>query len=173
MYELYEKLIKATESKDPGDLTAASMNWISKAEENPFEETSPAFELFFKAKMAWMKWLNNGIDARRNRVRAKEYTAQIAMMHLPNPYKKEEAVVEPVVETKPDEVVAQTVQVEEPIHVLGVVPEEKTAEPEIAPVTEKKIEQKQPAETKHEVVREIKNPDPSHKKGQFFGKKKK
>lgn len=168
MYSLYEKLIEAYKANDEGTIGAASLNWIGQAKENPFPENTAAYDLFFKAKMAWVKWQNNGIDARRNRVRAKEYVSQIAAMGIPNPYQPEDP--QPVEEEKPAE--------PELIHVLGVVPEpveehEENIEPEIHPVAEQKIEEKQPEKVNYEPAKNNQRNDRNNDKRQFFGKKKK
>lgn len=168
MYSLYEKLIEAYKANDEGTIGAASLNWIGQANENPFPENTAAHDLFFKAKMAWIKWQNNGIDARRNRVRAKEYVAQIAAMDMPNPYQSEE--LQQATEEKTAE--------PELIHVLGVVPEpveehEENIEPEIHPVAEQKIEEKQLENITYEPVKEYQRNDHNNDKRQFFGKKKK
>ncbi len=169
MYSLYEKLIEAYKANDEGTIGAASLNWIGQANENPFPENTAAHDLFFKAKMAWVKWQNNGIDARRNRVRAKEYVAQIAAMDMPNPYPSEE--LQPAEEDKPAE--------PELIHVLGVVPEpveehEENIEHEIHPVAEQKNEEKQLENVVYEQpAKNNQRNDHNNEKHQFFGKKKK
>lgn len=168
MYSLYEKLIEAYKANDEGTIGAASLNWIGQANENPFPENTAAYDLFFKAKMAWVKWQNNGIDARRNRARAKEYVAQIAAIGLPNPYPPEELRL--AMEKTPAE--------PELIHVLGVVPEpveehEEIVEPVIHPVAEQKNEEKQPEKVNHEPAKNNQRNDHNNDKRQFFGKKKK
>lgn len=157
MRELYDKLLYAYKSGNEELFAASTRNWLTEEGENPFEENSPAYQLYFTALMYYKKWRAKVINYRNSKVQMIECAKKIAELNLPNPYPEEQHVVEP-----------------EPVHVLGVMPE---AEPEIEPVAETQVEpQIEPqieidpeANIETEPVKEEKEDE----KRTFFGKHKK
>ena len=111
-YELYEKVINAYKSGDENLFNASARNWIEGADIAPFEN-SEAVGLFGAAKHHYALWKSNGISSRVSKLRMINDVSKIAEMDLPNPYKEAKKRKE---EHK-----------EEPMHVLGVVPD-KTVE---------------------------------------------
>jgi hypothetical protein len=126
--ELYNKIINAS---DENSLQAAIRNWVAQEENNPFPVNTEAFHLFFKAKIAYQKWIANGIDSRRSKQRMLEYVKEIVNLGVVNPYANKndtEIVEEPaeeVVEEGAEEIVETPAEEpkKEPTHVFGVVPE--------------------------------------------------
>ena len=150
-YELYEKVLSSLDG-DEGTFNAAARNWVEGAENAPFEDDD-AKELFSTAKIACAAWRNKAINGRVSKIHMIECIRKIAEKNLPNPYPVEirEYGVDPEkvkLEDEPEAIQGVTIQVEEgkqialeteaktaekvieevksePVHVLGVVPEEK------------------------------------------------
>ena len=133
MFALYEKFIDTYKNGTNSEFEAAAFNFISAEPENKFE--GEGAELLFKAGIMYRRWRTQSISCKHARKEMFVLLKQLADMDLPNPYDKpeEEEVVEPepeVVEPEPETVepepeVVEEVVNEEPVHVLGVVPEEK------------------------------------------------
>ena len=127
MYELYDQFIEAYKNGTEGQFEAAAFNYIANESDNPF--TGNAAEVFFKAGIMYRRWKTQSISCKRARKELFVLMKELADMDLPNPYRKGE-VKEEVVEPEPNTVheepeVVETVQLDEPVHVTGVVPEEK------------------------------------------------
>lgn len=125
-YELYEDVINGL---DKENFSAYARNWIAGAEEAHFEDME-ANELFANAKRYFHLWCSNAINSRISKQRMVECVRKIAEKNLPNPYAPEmrEYGVDPEqvkIVDDPEAIKGSTVK-EEPEHVLGVVPEEKT-----------------------------------------------
>ena len=129
-YELYNKVLSAL-NEDEGTFNAAARNWVEGAEDVHFEDAE-ANDLFYTAKVACAAWRNKAINGRVSKLRMISCIRQIANKNLPNPYPKEESVQK----------IEEEVQ---PIHVLGVVPEqeepkeEPKQEPQEYPKEEKRF----------------------------------
>lgn len=133
MFALYEKFIDTYKNGTNSEFEAAAFNFISAEPENKFE--GEGAELLFKAGIMYRRWRTQSISCKHARKEMFVLLKQLADMDLPNPYDKpeEEEVIEPepeVVEPEPETVepepeVVEEVVNEEPVHVLGVVPEEK------------------------------------------------
>ena len=133
--ELYYKVVEAYRSGDENYFTASVRNWLYNADEAPFEN-SKARDLFAKAKVCYAHWKNKAIDGRVSKIRMIAYATNIIEMELPNPYKTVEEIEaeKPVEEIHEEEHIKEPEEeiqhenngtVGEPIHVLGVLPEEK------------------------------------------------
>ena len=132
MFALYEKFIDTYKNGTNSEFEAAAFNFITAEPENKFE--GEGAELLFKAGIMYRRWRTQSISCKHARKEMFVLLKQLADMDLPNPYDKpeEEEVIEPepeVVEPEPETVeepeVVEEVVNEEPVHVLGVVPEEK------------------------------------------------
>ena len=133
MFALYEKFIDTYKNGTNSEFEAAAFNFISAEPENKFE--GEGAELLFKAGIMYRRWRTQSISCKHARKEMFVLLKQLADMDLPNPYDKpeEEEVIEPepeVVEPEPETVepepeVVEEVVNEKPVHVLGVVPEEK------------------------------------------------
>ena len=138
MYELYEKVIKAYKENNENTLTAAAINWVSASEENPFNQDTPEHDLFFNALKSYRIWRSGAINARISKKRLVRFVREIAALDLPNPYKANSPKEE------------KKIVVEEPVHVLGVIPEEEIEEePEIKVEAEIATEEEQKSDKKH------------------------
>lgn len=150
--EIYDKVLEAYHENKNDKFEGRCFVWAEKAHENPFEEGSPARDLFFYAQLDYAKCAKKTIDCRRARVMFCENMKKIAELNLPNPYRTEQAEEHKVVTPE----VQDTIQLEEPEYVLGVVPnqeiddytvqvteapEEKPEEPVSEPEPEKEPEQ--------------------------------
>lgn len=132
MFALYEKFIDAYKNGTNSEFEAAAFNFISAEPENKFE--GEGAELLFKAGIMYRRWRTQSISCKHARKEMFVLLKQLADMDLPNPYDKPEEeeviehepeVVEPEPETVEEPEVVEEVVNEEPVHVLGVVPEEK------------------------------------------------
>lgn len=135
MFALYEKFIDTYKNGTNSEFEAAAFNFISAEPENKFE--GEGAELLFKAGIMYRRWRTQSISCKHARKEMFVLLKQLADMDLPNPYGEEkqeekpdlepenpeEEVVEPEPETTEEE--PEVVELEEPVHVLGVVPEEK------------------------------------------------
>lgn len=109
--------------------------------ENPFPKGSHEGHLYFRIHYCYGMWKRGGIDAKVNRIRMYRAAAELASMNLPNPF---EFDLEPLIEVEPETVsfealaeaeydmaVAEDiasgtyVPVTEPVHIMGVLPEEE------------------------------------------------
>lgn len=131
-FEMYNRVLSAV-NEDEATFNAAAKNWVENADEANFESLE-ARELFEKAKICCSIWRKGAINGRISKRKMIAYVKEIAEMNLPNPYDPNEIVKEIVVkeeikeEPKQEEVKAEEAKQEEPIHVLGVIPEETAAE---------------------------------------------
>ncbi len=122
MFALYEKFIDTYKNGTNSEFEAAAFNFISAEPENKFE--GEGAELLFKAGIMYRRWRTQSISCKHARKEMFVLLKQLADLDLPNPYDKpEEEVVEPEM-VEETEVVEEVVN-EEPVRVLGVVPEEK------------------------------------------------
>jgi len=121
MFALYEKFIDTYKNGTNSEFEAAAFNFISAEPENKFE--GEGAELLFKAGIMYRRWRTQSISCKHARKEMFVLLKQLADMDLPNPYDKPEEVVEP--ETVEETEVVEEVVNEEPVRVLGVVPEEK------------------------------------------------
>lgn len=182
MRELYEKMIAASKTTDEGLFVASARNWLAASEENPFNESSPAFDLYFKAKRCFTTWQSKAINYRNSKRQMIEYAKQLAALDLPSPYpeEKHEEMAQESVEEQHKEVVAPSAQSENVTHILGVIPENETKEAvveqlsveEYAETAETKSEQApiQKQNASYEKKHQPNNPNDKHA---FFGKRKK
>ena len=152
MKELYDKVIEAYKSGDENLLTAAARNWIEAGEENPFKPDTEESNLYFNACRAYRIWKSGGISSRVSKLRMVKFVKQIAELDLPNPYE--------IPKTKQPKKVKQVVT-EEPVHMFGVIPEEKKETPEMKESVEEEIKEE-----------ETLSKEPNDKRG-FFSKRKK
>lgn len=120
-YELYNRVLEAL-NEDEGTFNAVARNWVEGADSANFDNTE-ACELFMRAKQCDAAWRSKAINGRISKRRMIEYVRQIAVMDLPNPYDPNEIVEEPKIAEEVKEE-----HKEEPVHVLGVVPEEEEKE---------------------------------------------
>lgn len=109
--------------------------------ENPFPKGSREGHLYFRIHYCYGMWKRGGIDAKVNRIRMYRAAAELASMNLPNPFEYE---LEPVIEVEPEtvsfealaeaeydnavaeDIASETyVPVTEPVHIMGVLPEEE------------------------------------------------
>ena len=121
MFALYEKFIDTYKNGTNSEFEAAAFNFISAEPENKFE--GEGAELLFKAGIMYRRWRTQSISCKHARKEMFVLLKQLADLDLPNPYDKPEEVVEPEM-VEETEVVEKVVN-EEPVRVLGVVPEEK------------------------------------------------
>lgn len=182
MRELYEKMIAASKTTDEGLFVASARNWLAASEENPFNESSPAFDLYFKAKRCFTTWQSKAINYRNSKRQMIEYAKQLAALDLPSPYpeEKHEEMAQESVEEQHEEVVAPSVQNENVTHVLGVIPENEIKEKEEdQPAEETHIETVEPKYETASVQKQNVAPEKKHQpanqndKHAFFGKRKK
>lgn len=156
-YGLYNRVLEA-KNEDEGTFTAVARNWIEGAETAEFNNEE-ANQLFADAKRYCSLWRNKAINGKVSKLRMVACVKKIAEMDLPNPYDKNEP--EPVVEEPKaeepkesyfvSEIAAAVEEIkQEPIKVLGVLPEDdftkEDLEEKIEEVAEKvptdKIEEK-------------------------------
>ena len=157
MKELYDKVIAAYKSGDENAMNAAARNWVESCPDNPFEPGTEANNLYFEACRNYRLWKGNGISSRVSKVRMINRVKSIAALDLPNPYDKPK----------------KKVKKEEPVHVLGIIPEEKV-EPAVEPVVESavEIEPLEKSEPETIPVPQVSREPEDEKKG-FFSKRKK
>lgn len=157
-YELYNRVLTAI-NEDEGTFNAAARNWIEGADVAIFGNEK-AEELFMKAKQCCIAWRKGAINGRISKRRMIDYVREIVEMNLPNPYDPHEVIEKPieiveekVVEEKNENktVEEKVVETIEPVHVFGVVPDEKISEPEKnEPVIEDSKAEKQKEAPKEE-----------------------
>ena len=111
--ELYDKVILAYKAGDENMFNAAARNYAAKADDAPFDDPE-ARELFFSAKRNYHIWQNKAISGRVSKLRMIEDIRKLAEKDLPNPYLEQRKVIKK----------SEQVKKAEPVHVLGVVPEE-------------------------------------------------
>lgn len=104
--ELYDKVLTTYKSGDENAFHAAARNWVVSADYGCFSNPE-ANDLLTKAKGSLKTWAEGGIASRRSRIVVFECVEEIAKMGLPNPYQE----------------TPKEVPVNDPIHVLGVIPE--------------------------------------------------
>lgn len=107
MYEIYEALLNNI------DFDANARNWMDANLPNPFKEGTPERQYYFKARQLCRDWRKGGINFRSAKQYMLVYVHRIIDLRIPNPYKPVEE------ETVPEE------PKEQPITVLGVIPDKK------------------------------------------------
>ena len=131
-HELYERVLSAI-NEDEGTFNASARNWIEGADSADFKNEE-ANQLFSTAKIACSAWRNKAINGRVSKLRMIECVRKIVEMNLPNPYPVEtkEFGINPEKIKLADEPEAiQGSTVKEPVHVLGVVPEDDRKEEKV------------------------------------------
>ena len=161
-YELYNKVL-ASVNEDEGTFNAAARNWIEGTENASFNNEE-ADELYNKAKVCCGLWRKGAINGRISKRRMIDCVRKIAEMKLPNPYDPNEPDPDAVVETA-EEVIEE---VKQPIHVLGVIPEDKEPVGDVHLGFEKFDAVEQKEEQKEEIAEE-----PKEESKHLFGKRKK
>lgn len=152
-YELYNKVL-ASVNMDEGTFNAAARNWVEGCDNAPFEDEE-ASDLFNTAKMACAAWRNKAINGRVSKIRMIECVRKIAAKNLSNPYDPNEKEKEVPVKT-------------EPIHVLGVIPEDNK---ESVTETQVNVNAKQEIAEKNYTDKTEKQEEPKEEK-RIFGKRK-
>ena len=124
-YELYERVISAFKENED-TFSAAARNWIEGSESADFGNEE-ANDLFYTAKIACATWRSKAINGRISKRRMIECVRKIAEMNLPNPYPatKEFGVNPEAVKIVDDPEAIKGSEVKEPVHIMGVIPEEK------------------------------------------------
>lgn len=144
MNEFVAKIVEAYTQKNNGLLEASIRNMMDANIDNPFELGTPEHNLFARAKVAHRKWRNKEISGRRGRVQMLEYVTEIARILSEKKDEKpvkelveesveesieesiKEPAEEPVVFFEPAVTTYETVTLDVPKHILGVIPAKKT-----------------------------------------------
>lgn len=160
MYELYEQMIAAYKTGDDGQFIPAARRWFQKCAVNPFQEDTEAHEQYFQADRHFGYWTAGGINSRVSKQRFIEALRNIAKLDAANPHEKDEPEGK-----KP-----------EPVHVLGVMPEEDMVREGGWKISSDAIVQAERlAQLKKEIKEELKEElkeEEQPKKGLFSRKKK-
>lgn len=126
--DLYEQLMNNYSFGRIENLFSIGTDIVCQCKENPFPEDTTAHEIFFQAMRNYHLWTSGGINNRVSGRRLAKNIEALAALKEANPF--------------PETV---QVKVEEPVHVLGVVPE--TPVQETAPSVEPVHQEKGPKET--------------------------
>ena len=124
--ELFDMFMNEYQNGDHETAIYYGMEWISCADENPFELDTPERHYFFKAKQNLKKWDAGGIDYRISRTRLIHNLEDLGKLNLLNPYKP----IDPT------------------FRVLGVIPDDKVEEK----IPEKKEEVKEEKRTEQNII---------------------
>lgn len=104
--EMFDMFMNEYQNGDHETAIYYGMEWISCADENPFEFDTPERNYFFKAKQNLKKWDAGGIDFRISRTRLIHNLEDLGKLNILNPYKP----------------------IDLTFHVLGVIPDDKVEE---------------------------------------------
>ena len=144
--EIYNKLLESYKEGNKARTAYYGEQWFALKLDNPFKAGTVESDLYLNGSLCFLRWERNDISCRRARVEVYEYAERIAALNLPNPYAE-----------KPKAKQTKKVKQEEPMHVLGIVPETQDVNDVSCNVSE---------------VNPEKEPEDDPKKG-FFSKHKK
>lgn len=170
-YDIFENIIRAYEAKNEDAFNYYSILLLSLEDKNPYELGYEEANLFNSLPICYLRYKHGGVGDRKAKKDIITNMKKILKISTMNPYSKDffikkandESVVEP---QKEDE------SVKEPIHVLGILPEEANDDETTEEPAEEKKEQK---ETKEEPAVEQKEEpveEPKEEK-RLFGRRKK
>ena len=103
MYELFDQLKLAFESKNEDMFKTLARLWIDNDNPNPFAADSFEHNLFFKARTYCFRWHAQGIDSRSAKRNMVEMVRRLMENNPSNPYSKEEKIKETKQEVKQKE----------------------------------------------------------------------
>lgn len=141
LYNAFNNLIKGYAIGDEVAIEQNATNLCQLAENNPFTYDTEEYEKFYQMQRSCRLWLKNGVDHKINRRKMIGYAKELCALNPKQPYiydkKADEeekkqileaenariAKVNSIEEINKTEVV-QKVELEEPVHMTGVIPEE-------------------------------------------------
>ncbi len=131
---MFDKVLEAYQLGDKNLFEARVRNWMDANQDNPFAPNTTEHELFFKAHLGHKRWRSGAISGRSGRKEMIHYAEEIMKIYIEKAEKEKEVnnktavkpvvVQEAIVDAEPKE--TETVKLDTPEHVLGIVPEVKS-----------------------------------------------